>query len=272
MARYVFRDGSRLTRAMMRDLDALNNAFAATFGVSLHVNSGIRLRSEQEELFRARYVPSSQVNGRKVYDVRHWQGIQWSRISDEGTVAEPDSPHANHVLENTRAGALDLRDDGEDAGVMTKGTARADWLKANAPAHGYSPEGYSFNEAWHYKYERDPWVGTGAVSQEDTMAYPILLNGVHRFLLGVGSIKHFTDVAASDLARNIVAAEDVWIELDTRNFLQQLDSFGVPRDRVDVRTGHVLDVSLGRMVAGGWWSWAREAQQNTQLIREKLGI
>ncbi|GAA1998223.1 hypothetical protein [Microbacterium pumilum] len=271
MSRYVSRDGSRLTRAMLRDLNALDQAFAARFGKQLHVNSGVRLRSEQEQLFRERYVPSSEVNGRRTYDFRQWQGIWWARISDLGTVAAPDSPHANHVIENTGRGALDLRDDGVDAGVSSRENPRADWLKANALAQGYSPEGYNFSEPWHYRYERDPWVGTGAISQEETMAYPILLNGRHRFLLGVGSIKHFTDVAASDLARNIVAAEDVWIELNTASFLQQLDSFGVPRDKVDTSNGHVFDVTLGRRVAGGWWSWAREAQHNTKLILAKLG-
>lgn len=270
MPRFVTRDGCRLTPAMLHDLNALDEAFAAEFGMRLHVNSGIRLRSEQEALFRKRYVPSSEVNGRTVYDVRVWQGREWSRVSDEGTVAAPDSPKANHVLENTRSGALDLRDSGADDGVMTEGTPRANWLKANAHRHGYSPEGYSFGEAWHYKYERDPWAG--ASSQEDTMAYPIQLNRQHRFLLSVGSIKHFTDVAGSDLTRNIVAAEDVWIDLNTAAFLIQLDSFGVPRDKVDTATGHVFDVSLGRKVSGGWWSWAREAQHNTKLIREHLGI
>ena len=270
-SQFVFRDGSRLTPAMLRDLKALDGAFAAAFGVHLRVSSGIRLRAEQEAIFRARYVPASEVNGRRVFDFRTWQGIQWARISPEGTVAPPDSRLANHVLENTVSGAADLRDDGRDAGVATKGTRRANWLKANAPAHGYAPDGYSFGEPWHYRYTRDPLAGAGEM-QEDTMAYPILLNRVHRFLVSVGSIKHFTDVAASDLTRNIVSAEDTWIQLDTARFLHQLDSFGIPRDRVDIETGHVLDVSVGRLVAGGWWSWAREAQHNTQLIRDKLGI
>lgn len=95
--------------------------------------------------------------------------------------------------------------------------------------------------------------------EEDDMAYPVLVDGKHRLLIAPGFIKHFTDVTASDLTRNIVASTDVWIQLTGAQFALQLDSFGIPRDRVDVATGWVHDVSLGKKVAGGMWSWARDA-------------
>jgi hypothetical protein len=97
------------------------------------------------------------------------------------------------------------------------------------------------------------------IPKDSDMAYPIVLNGAHRLMLAPGFLKHFGDGPASDLTRNIVSAADEWIPLTSAQFLLQLDSFGIPRDRVDVATGWVYDVSLGRKVYGGMWSWARDA-------------
>lgn len=145
----------------------MNADFHRATGEDLLVTSGIRLRTEQEAIFKARYVPASQVNGRRVYDYRWYQGILWARISAAGTVAAPDSAAANHVLENSGAGAVDLRDTGSDRGVTTAGTPRANWLKANAHKYNYTPEGYNFGEAWHYKYLGDPWRAVATQSQDE---------------------------------------------------------------------------------------------------------
>lgn len=157
MPNYVFRDGSRLTPAMLQDVLGLDSDFNKEFGLHLLCTSAIRTRDEQAGIFRQRYVPLNQVNGRRVYDLRRWQGILWARISSAGTVAAPDSLAANHVLENTGSGAVDFRDNGTDAGVTRFGTARTKWLQANAPRHNFYPEGRNFNEAWHYKYMVNPW-------------------------------------------------------------------------------------------------------------------
>lgn len=105
---------------------------------------------------------------------------------------------------------------------------------------------------------------------EDDMAYPFRVDNKHLFLVSPGFIKHFSDSGPADLTRNIVASNDEWISLGSADFLKQLDSFGVPRNMVDLTVGRVFDVSAGQMVVGGMWSWAREAQQNTRAILATL--
>lgn len=102
------------------------------------------------------------------------------------------------------------------------------------------------------------------------MAYPIKVNQ-HLFLISPGFIKHFNDPVAAELARNITVNPDEWIILTPAQFLTQLDAFGVPRDVVDVNNGKVQDPSTGTLVAGGMWSWARAAFEDTKKIRAKLG-
>lgn len=158
---WVWRDGARLTPAILRDLNALNDEFRRVWGVDLLASSGIRTDDEQERIFRDRYVPASQVNGRRVYDFRWWNGVQWARISAAGTVAVPGT--SNHQLGGGRLGAVDVRDTGSDAGVLTAGSPRARWLVANAPRFGFSTdEGYSVREPWHLRYLRDPWADASA--------------------------------------------------------------------------------------------------------------
>lgn len=174
---WVWRDGARLTPAILRDLNALNDEFRRVWGVQLLASSGIRTDDEQERIFRERYVPASQVNGRRVYDFRWWNGVQWARISAAGTVAVPGT--SNHQLGGGRKGAVDVRDTGSDAGVLTAGSPRARWLVANAPRFGFSTdEGYSVGEPWHLRYLGDPWAdapapastpGQGTPYKEDDM-------------------------------------------------------------------------------------------------------
>lgn len=112
--------------------------------------------------------------------------------------------------------------------------------------------------------------GTAFDNTEDAMAYPIKVNQ-HLFLISPGFIKHFNDAVAAELARNITVNPDEWIILTPAQFLTQLDAFGVPRDVVDVNNGKVQDPSTGTLVAGGMWSWARAAFEDTKKIRAKLG-
>lgn len=94
--------------------------------------------------------------------------------------------------------------------------------------------------------------------EEDTMAYPIQVSETgHRFLLAPGFIKHFTDVATSDLTKNIVASDDKWIVLTIAEFAGQLDSFGVPRTAVDAYAGMVYNPGSRTLERGAVWSWAR---------------
>lgn len=103
------------------------------------------------------------------------------------------------------------------------------------------------------------------IPKEEDMSYPLFIDGKHKFLVAPGFIKHFTDATAADLTRNIVTTTDAWIQLTSAQFASQLDSFGIPRDVVDFTTGAVYDVDKRAKVAGGMWSWARNAAYASAL-------
>lgn len=152
---WVWHDGQRLTPAMLYDFLNLDADFFARTGCHLRISSGVRTDAEQEQIFRDRYVPTNQVNGRRVYDYRWWNGVQWARISSAGTVAVPGT--SNHQISGSRRGALDLYDTGSDAGLLTRGSFRANVFDSIAGAYGYDSEGYGFGENWHKRYNWDPW-------------------------------------------------------------------------------------------------------------------
>lgn len=119
------------------------------------------------------------------------------------------------------------------------------------------------------------------ISQEDSMAYPIRLNGTHLYLIAPGFIKHIntnarvgdqnpSGLGVADMTMTITAPNDQWISIDTENFLNQLDNFGIPRSGVDVVTGYVHDVDQARKIPGGVWSWARESRQYAYLTYEAI--
>lgn len=148
MTTYVYRNGSRLTPYMLYQIERLNAAFKARWGLEIVVSSGIRLHQEQINVFLQRYVTAGNIRGRKVYDTRVWRGVRYYRISSAGTVAVPGT--SNHEIQGSNA-AVDIRDTGSDAGVATWGSARQKWVAAEAPKYGMDWEGRFFNEAWHYK-------------------------------------------------------------------------------------------------------------------------
>lgn len=147
MAEFVYRDGQRLTAWMNYKLGLLAVDLMAIFGVALIVSSGIRTYQEQVDIFLSRYVTARNVNGRRVYDTRVWNGTRYYRISAAGTVAVPGT--SNHEIQGSKA-AVDLRDSGRDAGIATVGSVRSNWLRANAWRYGLIASGFSFHEAWHY--------------------------------------------------------------------------------------------------------------------------
>lgn len=106
--------------------------------------------------------------------------------------------------------------------------------------------------------------------EEDDMAYPFIVDNTHLFMLAPGFVKHFGEYAPAVRTRDIISPDGEWIVIASADFIRQLDSFGVPRNVVDAAAGRVLDVSTGQMAAGGMWSWAREAQQNTRAILAAL--
>lgn len=149
---YVYWPGTttRLTPWMLYCLQRLDADLQRLFGVRLaldssHTQRGIRTHQEQVDLFLSRY--RLQASGVGPFgDVRKWQGRRYVRHSGAGTVAPPGE--SNHEIQRTRA-AIDVADNG-GAGIGTMGTARSNWLRANASKYGLVPEGFAFDEAWHY--------------------------------------------------------------------------------------------------------------------------
>ena len=161
-------DGLPVAVMIVAPLLAMAAAFTAVFpGIALVVYSGIRTYAEQEAIFRERYVTAANINGRRVYDARWWQGVLWYRISPAGTVAAPGS--SNH--ETGRS--LDLRDTGADPGVSASfATARNRWLSENCHRWGFTHTGKNFGEPWHFEQLQvaDPCGGMGkpaAISPTD---------------------------------------------------------------------------------------------------------
>lgn len=134
----------------------LKRLFEEAFpGITLHVYSGYRSYADQEKIFRERYVTAGNINGRRVYDVRRWNGQLWYRISGAGTVAAPGT--SNHG----DGRALDIRDSGSDPGVTRYNNARSAWIYANAWRAGFDPDGYrDFNEPWHIRFTGNQWAGS----------------------------------------------------------------------------------------------------------------
>lgn len=168
---WVWRDQARMTPAMALDWDALAAEFYAVWGVHLLGSSGVRTDEEQLAIWYERYTLTP--NGRRVYDTRWWQGRLWYRISSAGTVAQPKTSNHQIDVASGRRGAVDVRDSGGDPGVTRFGTARNDWLRANAPRFNFnSDEGVWVNEAWHYRYTADPWRAVPAGSGSDVPSVP----------------------------------------------------------------------------------------------------
>lgn len=147
MSTYVYRDGARLTRHMAYQIDRLNRDFKKRWGLEIKVSSGIRLNSEQREVFLRRYTRTP--NGRRVYDTRWWNGQLWYRISSAGTVAPPGSAISNHEIQGSKA-AVDIRDTGADAGITVASSRRGKWIRANASKYDLVADGDSFREGWHF--------------------------------------------------------------------------------------------------------------------------
>lgn len=148
MTNYVFRNGERLTARMLSSLNRLDADLRKKFGVSLIVTSGIRLNSEQKQIFLERYVTAANIRGRYVYDTRVWNGVRYYRISPAGTVAVPGT--SDHEVQGNNA-AVDIRDTGSDAGVTVRTSVRGRWLRENAWRYDMVADGDGFGESWHFR-------------------------------------------------------------------------------------------------------------------------
>ena len=149
-------DGLPVAPATARAFANLKAAFEKAFpGIYLRVNSGYRSYEDQVKIFLQRYVTFENINGRRVYDERRWNGTLYYRISPVGTVAQPGT--SNH----SDGRSIDIYDTGADPGVTKRGTVRDKWMEAHAKDYGFDNEGYNFSEAWHktLKAGIDPWDG-----------------------------------------------------------------------------------------------------------------
>lgn len=144
----VWRDGSRLTLWMLYVITLLDADLFRMFGVHVLVSSAIRTYEEQKAIFLSRYVTAADVNGRRVYDTRIWNGVRWYRISSAGTVAVPGT--SNHEIQGTKA-AVDLRDTGGDAGITVATSVRGRWIRQWCRDKGLLiASGDGFGEGWHF--------------------------------------------------------------------------------------------------------------------------
>lgn len=177
---YVYWMGARLTPWMLYCLQRLDADLQRLFGVRLVLDAskGIRTEAEQTAIFLARYRAQRTGSG-PFGDVRWWNGTRYVRHSGLGTVAAPRT--SNHEIQGTTA-AVDVADSG-GAGIGTMGSARSNWLRANAANYGLVPEGFNFGEAWHYAvpniFNPVPAGGADAAPAierllEDAMANPII--------------------------------------------------------------------------------------------------
>lgn len=183
---YVYWPGTstRLTPWMLYKLKELDRDLRKNFGVHLVLDSsagqrGVRTEQDQINLFTSRYRQQAVGNG-PFGDVRWWQGRRYVRYSGLGTVAQPGT--SNHEIQGQDA-AIDLADSG-GAGIGTMGSQRSNWLRANAHWYGMEPEGFNFNEAWHYKMKNVFQAVPGG--KEENMAldavadYPAFANMLQR--------------------------------------------------------------------------------------------
>lgn len=268
MTVYVYRNGARLTPYMYWQIERLNADVKRLFGVEVVVTSGIRLPQEQIDIFLQRYVTAGNIRGRKVYDTRVWNGVRYYRISSAGTVAVPST--SNHEIQGTNA-AVDLRDTGRDGGLATWGSARSNWLRANAWRYGMEPEGFNFNEAWHYKmlniFATPPNQPAGGGSKplpkpkpkDDGMTQTVLVDKKHLVSVAKEFISHHGTTDQADLTRKIMSTQDELHKLSLGDFYKLMDGLGIPRVVIKVSAKfEVLNPQSGKFEENGVWSRERE--------------
>lgn len=229
MLRYT--SGAVLNGSNLREaLEAASAILVAEGFPAIPIVSGDREYDEQVAIFLARYVPSNQVNGRRVYDFRWWEGRQWARISPAGTVAAPSrtAPHVAKI-------AADLGWPYND-----RSTAAHRRLQQIAPGLGLDWTGRNFGEDWHWETTRG--VGRiGAGQPASTDAQPkewdemateaqirsIVADEIRAEIRKTRTNEHFIVSYASETDRNgiVVAGFGYWHKLtkeewDHFNWLQ----------------------------------------------------
>lgn len=244
---YTTIDGSRVEVHVAAAFGSLRAAFRAQWGLDLLVTDGTRTRAEQEALYRA-YLAG-------------------------GTLAAAPG-YSNHEEDGTRGPrALDVHDSGADAGVVTYGTPRANWLRIHAPEHGFDPAGCGFSqtEPWHIEYvgaldgpvPSKDMAETPAPTpseEDDMLALRITLpNGVHLATLAPGVFSGLIGDDNPEWVKNVVRSDDAWTEVSGDQALRTLlHKHGVAIDcyRPVGKDLEVRDARTGLWSRGGRWSAA----------------
>lgn len=259
---YVYWDGARLTPWMKHCLERLDADLRRLFGVHLVLDpsKGIRTEAEQTAIFLSRYRAQRTGSG-PFGDVRWWNGTRYVRHSGLGTVAQPGT--SNHEIQGTTA-AVDVADSG-GAGIGTKGSARSNWLRANAAHYGLIPEGFNFGEAWHYAVPNifTPVPNGGAttppVHQEDDMIAARIFDGrgvKHYAIIGNGYLRHLIEADNPEWMKNVTTADDRWTDITIEQLPSVLRSYACDLHIWDIRNGSfvVLDPITGDVLPGMVWS------------------
>lgn len=143
----TFAPGAVLPHSNIREaLDAASRILEAEGHPAIRVVDGDRSDQAQVDVFLARYVLGEQIRGRRVYDIRKWEGRTYYRISPAGTVAAPSrlAPHVRGV-------AADL-----GTPYNNRNTAAHKRLQQLAPGLGLDWAGRHFAEDWHWETNRGP--------------------------------------------------------------------------------------------------------------------
>ena len=158
MANYIIRQGVKVAPGTYLAYTKLREAFKKATGYDLLITSGYRTYAEQKSL----------------YD--RWKAGTFHAPS----VARPGT--SRH--ENGRA--LDLRDSGSSPGVTVAGNKRSNWMRANAARYGFNPNGYSFNEPWHFEYTGNPWSTPSASAPATTNYTKSYIKTIQNYLVNLG--------------------------------------------------------------------------------------
>lgn len=270
---------ARVTPWMRYRLDQLNADLRREFGVSLVANSGIRLDSEQEQIWYARMTLTP--NGRRVYETRWWNGRLWYRISPEGTVAPPGQ--SNHQIQGQDA-AVDIADTGNDAGITNRNSTRGRWIRANAWRYDLVAEGDGFSEGWHFKilgvFRTPPGAPASTptpiqeVLEEDGMPaatrVQVAPNKFHYYNIDTEEIKHCGTIGQSSIVSAVFSSKDELHTLTVAQFWDLCDGLGIPRNAVNLDTGAVWNPQAnnnqGAWEGGGVWSRNREAVARLDVL------
>lgn len=154
----TYAPGVLLAHSNIREaLEAASAQLVAEGHPAIRVVDGDREYQKQVDVFLARYVLGHQIAGRRVYDIRNWEGRTYYRVSPAGTVAAPSrtAPHVAGV-------AADL-----GAPYNNRNTAAHKRLQQIAPGLGLAWTGQFFAEDWHWETTRGPGLAGEIVDDKE---------------------------------------------------------------------------------------------------------